>query len=164
MTTGSTPLAAIDPTLDALRQRGNTYLSQAGQDRAQRARGFEFELVRDGRSLPHPVNYMLVRIVPPADKAIDPAKPPFIVVDPAPGTARASAACARTARLAWHLPAAHACYFVGFLPEPVAGQTIEACPRAPRPTFIEVGHQPASRGRRQAGARLGNCQWPDGRS
>ena len=71
-------------SLDVLRQRGNTYLEQSAEN-APNVLSFPFKLVRDGRTLPRPVNYMLVRIVPPAGTAIDPAKPPFVVVDPRAG-------------------------------------------------------------------------------
>ena len=71
-------------TLDVLRERGNIYLEHNAKN-APNVLSFAFELVRDGRTLPRPVNYVLVRIVPPADKPIDPAKPPFIVVDPRAG-------------------------------------------------------------------------------
>ena len=40
------------------------------------------ELVMDGRRLPRPVNYVLVRIVPPNDIRLDEKKRPFVVVDP----------------------------------------------------------------------------------
>ena len=55
--------------LDVLRQRGNIYLRAQRQECAERARASPFELVRDGRTLPRPVNYVLVRIVPPAGTA-----------------------------------------------------------------------------------------------
>src|SRR5271165_6686476 len=51
--------------LDALNERGNTYLAQAAKD-APHVLQFGTELVRDGRTLQRPVNYALVRIVPPA--------------------------------------------------------------------------------------------------
>ncbi len=40
-------------TLDALRQRGNTYLEQSAKN-APNVLSFPYELVRDGRSLPVP--------------------------------------------------------------------------------------------------------------
>jgi len=49
---------------DTLRQRGNQYLElvQQGQPPVLR---FQYETVVDGRTLDRPVNYALVRIVPP---------------------------------------------------------------------------------------------------
>ena len=39
----------------------------------------------DGRMLERPVNYLLVRIVPPAGVEIDLTRRPFVVVDPRAG-------------------------------------------------------------------------------
>ena len=70
--------------LDTLRQRGNRSLEHGAKD-APHVLEFEFEHILDGRSLPRPTNYQLVRIVPPEGTRIDPAKPPFVVVDPRAG-------------------------------------------------------------------------------
>ena len=71
-------------TLDALRERGNIHVAQ-GEKAAPHVLTFGFELVRNGLTLPRPVNYVLVRITPPAGTTVDPAKPPFVVVDPRAG-------------------------------------------------------------------------------
>src|SRR5580700_5028053 len=52
-------------TLDMLRERGNICLEHNAQN-APNVLSFAFEPVRDGRTLPRPVNYVLVRILPPA--------------------------------------------------------------------------------------------------
>jgi hypothetical protein len=57
--------------LDILRQRGNDYLEQSSRT-APHVLSFGFKHLIDGRTLPAPVNYALVEIVPPADVAIDP--------------------------------------------------------------------------------------------
>jgi hypothetical protein len=111
-------------TLDALRQRGNTYLEQSAKN-APHVLSFPFELVRDGRTLPRPVNYVLVRIVPPQGTPFDPAKPPFVVIDPRAGHGPGIGGMKHDSEIGVALAAGHPCYFVGFLPEPVAGQTIE---------------------------------------
>ena len=110
--------------LDVLRQRGNTYQEQKAKI-APNVLGFSFELVRDGRTLPRPVNYMLVRIVPPAGTAVDPAKPPFVVVDPRAGHGPGIGGMKQDSEIGVALAAGHACYFIGFLPTPEPGQTIE---------------------------------------
>jgi len=46
---------------------------------------FAAEVVVDGRTLDRPVNYGLVRIVAPKGVEIDPARRPFVVVDPRAG-------------------------------------------------------------------------------
>jgi hypothetical protein len=50
--------------LDVLRQRGNNCAEHNART-APNVLSFDAELVLDGRSLPRPVNYGLVRIVPP---------------------------------------------------------------------------------------------------
>ena len=57
--------------LDVLRQRGNDYLEQSSRT-APHVLSFGFNLLIDGRTLPKPVNYALIEIVPPTDVAIDP--------------------------------------------------------------------------------------------
>src|SRR6202011_853647 len=59
--------------LDVLRQRGNNSIEHNAR-RAPNVLSFDAELVLDGRSLPRPVNYALVRIVPPKGVSIDSSK------------------------------------------------------------------------------------------
>ncbi len=70
--------------LDVLRQRGNNCLEYNAR-KVPNVLSFEAELVLDGRSLPRPVNYGLVRIIPPSGTVIDQSKRPFIVFDPRAG-------------------------------------------------------------------------------
>ncbi len=111
-------------TLDALRERGNIYFEQSGKE-APNVLGFAVEVVRDGRTLPQPVNYVLVRVVPPENTVIDPLKPPFVVVDPRAGHGPGIGGMKQESEIGVALAAGHACYFIGFLPAPVAGQTVE---------------------------------------
>ena len=71
------------------------------------------------------MNYVLVRIVPPADKPIDPAKPPFIVVDPRAGHGPGIGGMKQDSEIGVAMAAGHPCYFIGFFPQPMPGQTIE---------------------------------------
>jgi hypothetical protein len=70
--------------LETLNERGNIQIAQAAKE-APHVLSFHAEVVLDGRKLERPVNYVLVRIVPPADVTIDPTKPPIVVVDPRAG-------------------------------------------------------------------------------
>src|SRR5262249_29435449 len=70
--------------LDVLRQRGNAYREHAAQT-APNVLEFQCELVVDGRKLDRPVNYGLVRIVPPAGVEIHRTARPFVIVDPRAG-------------------------------------------------------------------------------
>jgi len=122
-------------TLDALRLRGNTYLEQSAKN-APNVLSFPFELVRDGRALPRPVNYMLVRIVPPQGTSVDRSKAPFVVIDPRAGHGPGIGGMKHDSEIGVAMAAGHPCYFVGFLPEPMPGQTIEdVC--AAEATFLE---------------------------
>ena len=78
--------------LDVLRERGNIYLEHSARE-VQHVLSFQAELIRDGRTLARPVNYGLVRIIPPppAPRPIPRRRPSSSSIR-APATARASAA------------------------------------------------------------------------
>src|SRR5262249_23213189 len=121
--------------LDVLRERGNNYYEH-NASRAPNVLTFKAELVRDGRKLKRPVNYLLTRVVPPEGTKIDPAKPPFIVVDPRAGHGPGIGGMKQDSEIGVALSAGHACYFIGFLPAPMPGQTVEDVCRA-EAIFIE---------------------------
>ncbi|HEX2943624.1 MAG TPA: DUF3141 domain-containing protein [Rhodopila sp.] len=111
-------------SLDVLRQRANIHLEHTAKE-VPHVLKFAAELVRDGRTLGRPVNYALVRIIPPADQPPDPTKAPFIVVDPRAGHGPGIGGMKRDSEIGVILAAGHPCYFIGFLPTPVPGQTVE---------------------------------------
>jgi pimeloyl-ACP methyl ester carboxylesterase len=115
--------------LDILRERGNTYFDHSSKE-VPNVLGFQAELVQDGRTLPRPVNYALVRIIAAADTKIDPAKAPIIVVDPRAGHGPGIGGMKHDSQIGMAMANGHACYFVGFLPKPMPGQTIEDVCRA----------------------------------
>ena len=110
--------------LDVLRQRGNQYLEHMAMQ-APNVLQFQAELVVDGRALPRPVNYVLARIIPPTGVTVDQRKRPFVVVDPRAGHGPGIGGFKADSEIGVAMRAGHPCYFVGFLPEPVPGQTIE---------------------------------------
>src|ERR1700739_1140923 len=114
---------------DTLRERGDKYIERASKE-APHVLSFPAELIRDGRTLERPVNYLLVRITPPAGTKIDPAKPPVVVVDPRAGHGPGIGGMKAESEIGEALKAGHACYFIGFLPNPMPGQTIEDVGRA----------------------------------
>jgi pimeloyl-ACP methyl ester carboxylesterase len=121
--------------LDVLRERGNQN-REHNESAVPNVLTFKAELVHDGRTLPRPVNYLLVRIIPTADKPIDPTKPPFIVVDPRAGHGPGIGGMKQDSEIGVAMAAGHPCYFIGFLPQPCPGQTIEDVCRA-EAAFIE---------------------------
>lgn len=110
--------------LDVMRQRGNQYIEHIAKTKPT-VLGFDAEVLMDGRELPRPVNYELLRVVPPAGVEIDPLKRPFVVVDPRAGHGPGIGGFKPDSEIGVALRAGHPCYFVGFLPYPVAGQTVE---------------------------------------
>ncbi|WP_424813348.1 DUF3141 domain-containing protein [Roseococcus sp. YIM B11640] len=141
--------------LDTLRQRGDVQIERAASI-APHVLSFDHELLVDGRNLERPVNYVLVRILPPAGTRIDPAKRPFIVFDPRAGHGPGIGGMKQDSEIGMALAAGHPCYFVGFLPDAVPGQTIEDVCRA-EAFFVETvaaRHQDAE----GKPCLIGNCQ------
>jgi len=141
--------------LDTLRERGNNYREHAAQD-VPHVLDFPVELVCDGRTLARPVNYGLVRIVPPAGVDVDPSKPPIIVVDPRAGHGPGIGGMKPESEIGVAVRAGHPCYFIGFSPEPMPQQTIEDVCRA-EAVFIEevASRHPEADGKPVV---IANCQ------
>jgi hypothetical protein len=140
---------------DVMRLRGNAYLEHLAQP-VPHVLDYEVELVADGRTFERPVNYGLVRIVPPRDVELDAARRPFVVVDPRAGHGPGIGGFKADSEIGVALKAGHPCYFVGFLPDPMPGQTIEDIARA-EAIFLEkvIALHPAADGKPCV---IGNCQ------
>lgn len=109
---------------DVMRQAGNAFV-------AHEAAGcppvlvFAYETLLDGRSLPRPVNYALVRILPAADMpAPDPKLRPFVIVDPRAGHGAGIGGFKSDSQVGVAMRRGHPVYFVIFHREPEPGQTI----------------------------------------
>src|SRR6478752_1893106 len=141
--------------LDILRRRGDQYQEHIAQT-APHVLQYAAELIIDGRKLDEPVNYALVRIIPPAGVQIDSARRPFIVIDPRAGHGPGIGGFKADSEIGVAMKAGHPCYFIGFLPEPVSGQTIERIARA-EALFIEkvINRHPEADGKPCV---IGNCQ------
>ncbi|MGB7278177.1 MAG: DUF3141 domain-containing protein [Pseudolabrys sp.] len=140
---------------DVLRQRGNQYREHMAEN-APHVLDYKVELVVDGRKLERPVNYALVRVIPPDGVDINPKLRPFIVVDPRAGHGPGIGGFKADSEIGVAFKAGHPCYFVGFLPEPVPGQTIGDIARA-EAIFIEkvIAAHPDASGKPCV---IGNCQ------
>ena len=141
--------------LDVLRQRAERYQEHAAKT-APHVLKFDCELVMDGRTLQRPVNYALVRIAPPAGVEIVEKKRPFVIVDPRAGHGPGIGGFKPDSEIGVAFKAGHPCYFVGFLPEPIPGQTIEDIVHA-EAAFLErvIELHPQANGKP---AVIGNCQ------
>lgn len=154
---------------DIQRQRGNQYQAHL-REAVPNVLDFPAELVMKGTDLPRPVNYGLVRILPLADQPVDPLKRPFVVVDPRAGHGPGIGGFKPESEIGAALAAGHPCYFVGFSPDPIPGQTIEDVMHAEAAFMRKVAElHPQSVGKP---AVIGNCQagwqilmtaavWPD---
>src|SRR5271170_4140139 len=141
--------------LDVMRQRGDQYREHVAQI-APHVLHYAAELIIDGRKLDEPVNYVLVRIVPPKDVEIYLDRRPFVVVDPRAGHGPGIGGFKADSEIGVAMTAGHPCYFIGFLPEPMPGQTIERIARA-EAIFIEkvISLHPKADGKPCV---IGNCQ------
>lgn len=137
-------------TLDTLHQRGNNYIAheQAGMPPVLH---FDHETVMDGRSLERPVNYALLRIVPPEGVTVDPKRRPYLIIDPRAGHGPGIGGFKDDSQVGVALRDGHPVYFVVFFPQPEPGQTLmdvlaaeaafvhkvrELHPRSPKPVIV----------------------------
>src|SRR5947199_9314139 len=141
--------------LDVLRRPGDQYREHIAQT-APHVLQYAAELIIDGRKLDEPVNYAMVRIIPPKGIEIDLERRPFIVVDPRAGHGPGIGGFKADSEIGVAMKAGHPCYFVGFLPEPMPGQTIERIARA-EAIFLEkvIERHPDADGKPCV---IGNCQ------
>jgi pimeloyl-ACP methyl ester carboxylesterase len=135
---------------DTLRQRGNNFVehTRAGLPPVLH---FDYETVLDGRTLARPVNYAMVRIVPPADVTVDPTRRPYIIIDPRAGHGPGIGGFKDDSQVGVALRDGHPVYFVIFFRDPEPGQTLlDVCeaekafvrkvralhPQSPKPAIV----------------------------
>src|SRR5271166_3031762 len=115
--------------LDILRQRGNQREEMLAHAVAS-VLIYDSELVMRGDGLPHPVNYSLLRIIPPEGAEIDDRKRPVFVIDPRAGQGPGIGGLKHSSEIGEAFKAGHPVYFTGFTASPVAGQRVEDVARA----------------------------------
>jgi pimeloyl-ACP methyl ester carboxylesterase len=140
---------------DVMRQRGNQYREHLAEA-VPHVLDYAVELVLSGKALDRPVNYGLVRVVPPPGIELDPTRRPFVIVDPRAGHGPGIGGFKADSEIGVAFKAGHPCYFIGFLPEPMPGQTIEDIARA-EAIFLEkvITLHPDADGKPCV---IGNCQ------
>jgi len=99
---------------------------------------------------------VLVRIVPSGEDKPDKYKRPFVIVDPRAGHGPGIGGFKPQSEIGVAMKAGHPCYFIGFLPDPVPGQTIGDITDA-EAVFLEhvINLHPDADGKP---AVIGNCQ------
>ena len=122
---------------DALRRRGNDFVEhEEGASRVVLA--FEHEPVIDGRTLARPVNYALVRILPPAGWLRREDGRPYLIIDPRAGNGSGIGGFKDESEVGCALRAGHPVYFAVFTRDPVPGQTLADVCRAEAEFVREV--------------------------
>ena len=141
-------------TLDALRQR-------ADNDAAHEAANtppvliYDSEVVLDGKDLPQPSNYRLLRIIPPAGVDVFDWKRPYLIIDPRAGHGAGIGGFKADSQVGVALHDGHPVYFVVFRPRPEPGQTLADVMRAEAAFVREIARRhPQS----PKPIIVGNCQ------
>ena len=141
-------------TLDVLRERAE---NDAAHEKAGSppVLSYESEVVVDGRSLPHPVNYQLVRIIPPAGVETFEWKRPYLIIDPRAGHGAGIGGFKSDSQVGVALHDGHPVYFLVFRPHPEPTQTLADVMRAEASFVREIGKRhPKS----PKPIIVGNCQ------
>jgi pimeloyl-ACP methyl ester carboxylesterase len=139
---------------DTLRQRGNNFVEHT-QKGLPPVLHFDYETVVDGRKLARPVNYALVRIVPPAGVTVDANRRPYVIIDPRAGHGPGIGGFKDDSQVGVAIREGHPVYFVIFFRDPEPGQTLLDVCEAEKRFVKEVRKRhPAS----PKPAIVGNCQ------
>ena len=109
--------------LEVLNKRSKRFLDHEG-GHTKTVLNWDHELVIDGRQLRRPVNYSLVRIIPPGSTVLKQHARPYIIIDPRAGHGSGIGGFKDESEVGCAINAGHPVYFVIFsrLPEP--GQTV----------------------------------------
>ena len=85
---------------------------------------YDSELIMRGDELPRPVNYSLLRVIPPDGVEIDDRKRPIFVIDPRAGQGPGIGGFKHMSEIGEAFRAGHPVYFARFTASPVEGQRI----------------------------------------
>jgi pimeloyl-ACP methyl ester carboxylesterase len=141
-------------TLDTLRERGNNDIEHevAGTPPVLI---YKTEVAMDGHNLPRPVNYMLLKILPPEGVEVLDWKRPYMIIDPRAGHGAGIGGFKPDSQVGVALHDGHPVYFVAFRPHPEPDQTLADVMRAEAEFVKEIGR------RHPKAAKpiiVGNCQ------
>ncbi len=108
---------------DVMRERGDNYLEHVKEGQPPLL-AFKSEMIADGRTFARPVNYALIRIIPPEGVQIDNTRRPFIIVDPRAGHGPGIGGFKMDSEVGTALRFGHPVYLIIFFRDPEPGQTI----------------------------------------
>ncbi|MDP2803806.1 MAG: DUF3141 domain-containing protein [Phreatobacter sp.] len=141
-------------TVDTLRKRGDIFLEHEAAG-CPPVLIYDYEEVMDGKDLPFPSNYVLLKIKPPAGVEIVDKKRPYIIIDPRAGHGPGIGGFKADSQVGVALRDGHPVYFVSFRRAPEPGQYLSYVTRAEAAFVREVmrRHPEAARP-----VVTGNCQ------
>ena len=141
--------------LDILRQNGNQQAEMTSK-LVNQVLIYDYQVILKGTDLPRPVNYALVRVAPPKGVTTDQTKRPVVVIDPRAGQGPGIGGFKTISEIGEALDSGHPVYFIGFVAEPLEGQTIEDIAHA-HTVFLEkvIELQSQATGKPMV---IGNCQ------
>lgn len=141
-------------SLDTLRKRGDIFLEHEAAG-CPPVLVYDYEVVMDGKDLPFPSNYMLLRILPPEGMTIDDTRRPYIIIDPRAGHGPGIGGFKADSQVGVALREGHPVYFVAFRRDPEPGQFLSYVTRTEAAFVREVmrRHPHASKP-----VITGNCQ------
>ncbi|MCF7982853.1 MAG: DUF3141 domain-containing protein [Thiohalocapsa sp.] len=108
---------------DAMRERGN-YFAEHEEGSNKTVLSWNHETVVDGTKLTRPVNYSLVRILPPEGVAAREDGRPYIIIDPRAGHGSGIGGFKHASEVGAAIHGGHPTYFVTFTRMPMPGQTL----------------------------------------
>lgn len=139
---------------DTLRERGTDFVESAMHG-LKPVLHFDYETVLDARHFERPVNYALLRIVPPDGVVIDARRRPYVIIDPRAGHGPGIGGFKDDSQVGVALRAGHPVYFVVFYRDPEPGQTLlDVCAAEQRFVAKVRDLHPDS----PKPALIGNCQ------
>lgn len=141
-------------TIDVLRERADNDARHEA-DGSPPVLSYASKLVMDGASLPRPVNYQLLRIVPPQGIQTFEWKRPYLIIDPRAGHGAGIGGFKSDSQVGVALHDGHPVYFLVFHPHPEPSQTLADVMRAEAEFVREIGRRhPQS----PKPIIVGNCQ------
>ncbi|WP_254045140.1 DUF3141 domain-containing protein [Thiohalocapsa sp. ML1] len=139
---------------DAMRERGNHFVEHE-EGSNETVLSWAHEMVVDGKTLPRPVNYSLVRIVPPEGVTVREDGRPYIIIDPRAGHGSGIGGFKHESEVGAAIHGGHPTYFVTFTRLPEPGQTLADVTAAEADFVREVRRRHPSSPKPVI---IGNCQ------
>jgi len=124
-------------TVDTLRKRGDIFLEHESAG-CPPVLVYDYEVVMDGRDLPYPSNYFLLKILPPDGVVVDDKRRPYIIIDPRAGHGPGIGGFKTDSQVGVALREGHPVYFVAFRPEPEPDQYLSYVTRSEAAFVREV--------------------------